>query len=94
MTIPSIQELASRARDVAKFQKITMRDAIHSVSKEYDVSCCLIARELSHRAKCVKEKERDEEIKRLRDEKYLAGARAHERELKRSFIDAGHLHDY
>lgn len=101
MQTPSIQEMASRARDVAKYQNIPIRDAIHSVAEEYGVDCAPIARELSRRANSIKEKnkrkkevEKENELARLHNEKRFADAVAHEQAMRRSFILTGHLDDY
>lgn len=101
MQIPSIQELASRARDVAKYQNISMRDAINSVAQEYEVDSAPIAKELNRRAGSIKEKkkkeaerEKEEELVQLQKEKLLNDARSHEWQLKRGFMVANHLDDY
>lgn len=105
MLIPSIEELASRARDVAKYQGIRVLDAIRSVAKEYGVESSPIARELARRSVAMKnqkrlakenatELEHTEELARMYREKHLHDARAHEMDMKRGFITARHLNDY
>jgi D-ribose pyranose/furanose isomerase RbsD len=105
MHAPSIQELASRARDISKYQEVPMLNAIRIVAEEYSVSSTIIAQELARRSVSIKrqrknakdqkdEESRAEELERIRQEKLLSGAYRHEAEMKAPFVTTGHLDDY
>ncbi len=105
MQIPSVQELASRARDRSKYQGITMVDAIRSVAIDYGVPSTIIAQELSKRSVSIKklkklakllseEKEHIDELADAQQEELLRGAYRHEAEMRGPFATTGHLDDY
>jgi len=60
--LPSIQALASRARDVSKYRGISMLDAIRSVAEESGVASTNIAKELSRRGVLAKKKKKAEQL--------------------------------
>ena len=101
MEIPSIKDLADMVMDLVRKKNITMRDAIYSVANEYEVDPQPIGWELSRRSKLkrekkkgMEEKERASEIARIHDEMVAHDARSHEWEMKRGFVEAGHMSDY
>ncbi|MEI7513274.1 MAG: hypothetical protein WCJ74_01495 [bacterium] len=90
--LPSIQELASRARDIAKLHNIPMLDAIRSVAEEYGATSTIIAKELSRRGVLAKKKKRVQKLlaeevqRRIRGTKPKA-EKAKERKKKKEKID-------
>jgi hypothetical protein len=60
--LPSIQALASRARDISKYQGISMLNAIRSVAEESGVASTNIAKELSRRGVLAKKKKKAEQL--------------------------------
>ena len=105
MELPSIEQLASKARDYAKSHKVSMRTAIHAVADAYEVDCSDIGKELSKRAAGVKkhnkkaqqylqDKEHEEALAEIHKHKLLHDAYIHEIQMKRGFQMAGHMDDY
>lgn len=80
--LPSVQELASRARDVAKYQGISMLDAIRSVAEEYGVPSTNIAKELSRRGVLAKKKKKAKQLLEVEMQKRVRSTKPQEKKVK------------
>ena len=101
MEIPSIKDLADMVMDLVRSNHMPTHEAIYSVANEHEVEPQQIGKELSYRSKLKREKkkkndekEHADEIARLHDETIMHDAFLHEWEMKRGFVEAGHLSDY
>lgn len=89
----SVSDIADMLMFKSRNTGKTVHDLILVFAEEFNCSASDLGKELSHRALLKRQKEREEALQDLLQEKLLHDAEMYQEELKRSFEELGHESD-